>query len=129
MVVSREFEDYTVERLDLFAPTVARRMFGGLGFFHNGLMYALASKNILYFKVNDRNREDFERAGMGPFKPFGGKSYSMSYYELPVDILENDEQLRIWAQRAFSAAFEVSKLSSEKMKKRKRRKKREKTRK
>lgn len=120
MVVSSEFEEYTVERLNLFGPTVARRMFGGLGFFHQGLMFALASNNVLYFKVNDLNREDFERAGMGPFRPYEGKSYSMSYFELPVEILEDDEQLPIWAGKAFSVAIEASKKSKKTNKPKKR---------
>ena len=41
---------------------------------------------------------------MGPFKPFGEEKYAMSYYEVPAEVLENKDEMAIWAQRAWEAA-------------------------
>jgi len=41
---------------------------------------------------------------MGPFKPFGEKSYAMQYYEVPIDVLEDRERLAKWVKKALSAA-------------------------
>jgi DNA transformation protein len=66
-------------------------MFGGVGLYGKGVFFALIAKDTLYFKVDDSNRPDYEAKGIGPFKPFGERSYVMQYYEVPVDILEDKE--------------------------------------
>lgn len=104
MAVSEEFQGYIVERLQCIGEVVAKRMFGGLGFYLDGVHFALASNNTLYFKVDDTNRADYEGAGMDAFKPFGEESYSMSYYEVHAEVLENDKTLREWTNNALAAA-------------------------
>jgi len=104
MAVSEEFQEYILDRLARFGPVVAKKMFGGLGLYLDSLFFALVSKNVLYFKVDDINRPDFEEAGMEPFRPYDDKPYSMGYYEVPPDVLEDDGALISWAQKAFDAA-------------------------
>lgn len=51
---------------DLFAPwgTVSvRRMFGGLGIYREGLMFALVADGELYFKTDRETVATFEAAG------------------------------------------------------------------
>lgn len=108
MAISEEFREYILERLECFGPVVARKMFGSLEFYLSGVHFALASRNVLYFKVDDSNRPDYKAAGMEPFKPFGEKSYSMSYYEVPSEILDDDQALREWAFKAYKAAIRVN---------------------
>ena len=104
MAVSEEFREYVIERLQAVIPVYWRSMFGGLGIYSNQVHFALASKNGLYFKVDDENREDYEQAGMNPFRPFGNDSFVMSYYEVPEDILENPEILAVWVEKSLAAA-------------------------
>ena len=94
MVISGEFKEYILERLECFGPVVARKMFGGL-------------------------RLDFEKAGMGQFKPFGEKSYSMSYYEVPPEVLDDNQALKEWASRAYEAAIRVNTAHLKKKRKKK----------
>jgi DNA transformation protein len=75
-------------------------MFGGAGLYFDGLFFALIADDILYFKVDDSNRPDYEAAGMGPFRPFPDKSTVMRYYEVPIEVLENRDALREWAEKA-----------------------------
>lgn len=104
MPVSDDYLDYVLEQRKPVGPVTARRMFGGVGLYAEGLFFALIADNVLYFKVDDANRPDYEAAGMGPFRPFGGKSYAMSYYEVPVDVLQDEEKIRRWARKALAAA-------------------------
>jgi TfoX-like protein len=55
---------------DLFAPfgaATARRMFSGAGIFADGLMFGRVVRDVIYLKVDDINRKDFEREGSPPF--------------------------------------------------------------
>jgi DNA transformation protein len=104
MPVSDEYMTYVIDQLDAVGPVQAGRMFGGAGLYLDGLFFALIADDVLYFKVDDSNRPDFETAGMGPFRPFPDKSYVMQYYEVPVEVLENRDTLRDWAKKALLVA-------------------------
>ncbi len=52
-----------------------------------------------YCKINDQTRPDFEEYGMRPFRP-SDKQTLKSYYEVPPDVLENEEELISWARKA-----------------------------
>jgi DNA transformation protein len=79
-------------------------MFGGVGIYSGAFFFALIADDVLYFKVDDSNRTDFERRGMGPFRPYGEDGEVMQYYEVPADLLEDPEQLRTWAEKAVAVA-------------------------
>ena len=115
MPVSEEYLDYVVDQLGCIGEVAAKRMFGGVGLYHDGLFFGLIAADALYFKVDDENRPAYETAGARPFQPYGDESYSMSYYEVPVDVLEDVDQLRTWARGAVAAA--ARKGSSRKRKK------------
>ena len=106
MPVSRNYLQYVLDLLKVLGPVTAKRMFGGAGLYHNGLFFALIADDVLYFKVDDENTTDYLSAGTGPFKPYG--SYAMSYYEVPADVLEDEEQLNEWARRAVTAAMRTA---------------------
>ena len=46
-------------------------MFGGVGIYAKEAFFALVDDDVLYLKVDDSNRGDFEARGMSPFQPFG----------------------------------------------------------
>lgn len=79
-------------------------MFGGHGVFLDGVMFGLVADGDLYLKVDDANREDFARAGLGPFV-YGGKDRptTMSYHRAPEPI-EDWRILEPWARGALAAA-------------------------
>ena len=115
MPVSEEYLDYVVDQLGCVGEIAAKKMFGGVGLYHEGLFFGLIASDVLYFKVDDENRPDYETACARPFQPYGEESYSMSYYEVPVDVLEDVDQLRTWTRGAVAAA--ARKASSHKRKK------------
>nr|MBN2278302.1 TfoX/Sxy family protein [candidate division Zixibacteria bacterium] len=111
MGVSEEYREYILERLEVTGRITSRRMFGGLGLYLEGVFFALVSDNVLYFKVDEVNRRDYETAGMAPFSPYGENSYSMSYYEVPEEIIEDDQALAAWSFKAYEAALRNKKPS------------------
>ena len=74
------------------------------GIYFDGLFFALIADDVLYFKVGDSNRSDYEAAGMEAFRPFADKPNVMSYYEVPIEVLENKDRLGEWAQKALQVA-------------------------
>jgi len=87
-------------------------MMGGLTFYADDLIFALADDGRLYFKVGDINQPDYEAAGMTAFSPFeDGKT--MAYWEVPAKVYEDDAELPIWIDKA----VEVSRRSKKKKKK------------
>jgi DNA transformation protein and related proteins len=103
--VSKQYQAFI---LDLLAPLnpVARRMFGGVGLFHGGLMFGLLVRDTFYLRVNDATRETYERAGSGPFTyTRSGREVSLaSYYALPEGLLDQPDELLQWARNAIATA-------------------------
>ena len=104
MAVSDEYLTYVLDQLGCVGCVESRRMFGGAGIYANGLFFALIADDVLYFKVGDSNRSDYEAAGMEAFRPFADKPNVMSYYEVPIEVLENKDRLHEWAQKALQVA-------------------------
>ena len=79
-------------------------MFGGVGVSRHDLFFALIADETLYFKADEISRPDFEAAGCEPFKPFGGDK-AMSYWSVPLDALEDPDEMRAWSAEAEGAAL------------------------
>ncbi len=82
-------------------------MFGGAGVYLDDLMFGLIAGETLFFKVDDRNRADYEAEDSGPFiyEPPSGKTIAMSYYELPERLYDETDELIAWARKALDAAL------------------------
>jgi len=106
MAISDEFVDYVLDQFAGWTEVSARRMFGGAGLYCDEVMFGLIADDVAYLKVDDSNREDFIKAGSSAFNPFPEKSktYIMSYYEIPADVLEDRQLLSQWAERALTVA-------------------------
>ncbi|HSE28005.1 MAG TPA: TfoX/Sxy family protein [Gemmatimonadales bacterium] len=105
MSVSPGFRDLVLEQLGRVAPAVTgRAMFGGVGIYSDGRIFALVDDDILYLKADDLTRPDFEAEGMGPFRPFGPDGEVMQYWRLPDGVLEDTELLAPWVEKAVAVA-------------------------
>ena len=102
--MNKDQEEHVLERLSRVTEVRARTMFGGLGLYSDGLFFALIAHDVLYLKVDDRNRPDFEARGMSPFQPFADKPSMLSYYELPADVLDDPRRLKPWVEKSLAAA-------------------------
>lgn len=102
MPVTPDYRDYVLEQLGHVASITSRSMFGGVGIYADGLFFALIDDDTVYLKVDDGNRDDFLAAGSEPFMPMG--STPMGYYSLPEEVLEDEDELRLWANKAIAVA-------------------------
>ncbi len=103
MTVSPGYQSFVVEQLEQTTSLTSKKMFGGVGLYGDGYFFALIADDRLYFKVDDANRPDFESEGMGPFRPYDD-DHAMQYYEVPIDVLENVDELRVWVGKAIAVA-------------------------
>jgi DNA transformation protein len=105
MPYSKDYLEYVLEQLAGLRHAVSRRMFGGAGLYHEELFFGLIASDTLYFRVNDDNRGDYEALGMSRFRPYKDKPHlSFNYYEVPAHVLEDADELVVWARRSLKAA-------------------------
>ena len=110
MPVTPSFRSFVLEQLGRCVAGIrARSMFGGVGIYGGELFFGLIDDDVLYFKVDETNRPDFEARGMGPFRPYGEHGEVMQYYQVPEDLLEDSELLGQWAERAITVARRAKK--------------------
>src|SRR5215213_1224854 len=72
--VSDGFRSFVLDQLEELGDVMPRAMFGGVGLYHRGIFFGILARDTLYLKVDATNIADFERAGMGPFRPYGDRS-------------------------------------------------------
>jgi DNA transformation protein len=102
---SADFLAWVLEQLEYVQRVTSRRMFGGVGIYSSDRFFALIDEETVYFKVDDSNRAAFESRGMRPFRPFKDRpEYSMGYYEVPADVIEDRDELAAWARDAIAVA-------------------------
>ena len=105
MPVSPDYRDYILDQLSLVENVMSRAMFGGLGLFKAGVMFGILSRmDRFYLKVDDINQPDYEALSAEPFRPHQDSEMTMAYFEVPVEILDDPEELAIWADKAWEAA-------------------------
>jgi DNA transformation protein len=105
MSVSPSYRTFVLEQLGRCGLRVrGRSMFGGVGLYADELFFALLADDALYFKVDDTNRPDFEARGLEPFRPYGEPGETMGYFRVAEDLLEDPEELRVWADKAVAVA-------------------------
>jgi DNA transformation protein and related proteins len=106
MAVSDDFREFVLEQLRPSGRVASRSMFGGVGLYLDGLFFALIDDDTLYFKTDDSNRARYERAGSTPFCPFPGRpDQALGYWQVPAEVLEDADELSIWAREAMNVAL------------------------
>jgi len=87
-----------LESIEGLGDVAQRKMFGGVGIFESGTMFAMVdSKGRVFFRGGDANRALFEEAG-------SEKHERMPYYSVPESILEDPDASRVWAGAAIDAS-------------------------
>lgn len=102
---SADYVEYLKELLAGLGSIQARKMFGGYGIYHDGLMFGLVAEDRLYLKVDEDSKARFRAAGSEPFVYHGGgKTVEMSYWSAPEDAMDAAHAMLPWARLAFAAA-------------------------
>jgi DNA transformation protein len=119
MRVSSGFREFVLDQLAALPGIRDRSMFGGVGLYAGDVFFGILASDVLYFKTDDSNRQDYERTGSRPFKPYADRAMTMPYYAVPIGIVENAPTLVTWAKRAVDVAA-ASKKPAKKAPKKKR---------
>jgi DNA transformation protein len=94
-------------------------MFGGTGFYKNGIMFALEAYGRLFIKTDEENRQTFMDADCEPFKfvDKDGHETVMSYWEPPESALSSPMKMKPWALLGVEASLRKAKPKSKATKK------------
>ncbi|MFT3719930.1 TfoX/Sxy family protein [Pseudorhodoferax sp.] len=97
---------------DVFAPlgrVAVKRMFGGHGIWHDGLMFALVAGGTLYLKADAASASHFDALDLPPFGyERRGRRMQTSYRQAPEILFEDRQQAALWSRRAFEAALRAA---------------------
>ena len=93
------FKDFVLDQLADLRGLTCRAMFGGYGLYRRAKFFGIIHKGRLYFKVTPTTIANYKQQAMKPFRP-NAKQTLKSFYEVPVDILEDSERMTMWAEQA-----------------------------
>ena len=93
------FKDFVLDQMIGLDDVEARRMFGGYGLYRDETFFGIVHRGRLYFKIDESTVGEYRKRKMKPFRP-NAKQTLKSYYQVPVDIIEDADELREWADRA-----------------------------
>ena len=104
------FKEFVLDQLSALPDVRARAMFGAHGLYQGENFFAILDEGRLFFKTDATSEKDFTARGMAPFSyEAKGKTLTMSYHEVPPDVLENAPELVQWARRAIAVAAQKKK--------------------
>jgi DNA transformation protein len=94
---------FALDQLAGLGEVRARRMFGGIGLYCGERFFALMDDGVLYLKADDQTRARYTTRRLKPFQPPGSPP-SINYYTVPASVLEDADDLLVWAGEAIGAA-------------------------
>jgi DNA transformation protein len=108
--VAPEFRDFVLDQLARVPELRSKSMFGGVGLYSGERFFGIVAADELFLKVDDSNRAAYEAAGSEPFRPLADakRAVSMSYWRVPIEVLEDPAELAEWARAAIRAAGAAS---------------------
>lgn len=101
--------------LDLFAglgPVSIRRMFGGKGIYHDGVIIAVVIRGELRLKADAETAPQFADAGSTQWTYIGsrhGKEVAMPYWSVPDSAIDDPDEMAKWARLAYEAGVRFGK--------------------
>jgi DNA transformation protein len=99
------FKEFVLDQLSALPDVRAKAMFGAHGIYSGETFFGILDEGRLFFKTDAASQADYTARGMGPFTyEARGKVMTMSYHEVPPDVLEQPLELAGWARRAIQVA-------------------------
>lgn len=108
MALQAEFVSWFEELFSVVPDTTVKKMFGGVGAFRHGLMYALALSNgQISLKADAETISQFKAEGCEEWshERKDGKRTYMGYWYIPERLTEDPDELQKWAMKAFEVAI------------------------
>lgn len=97
--LKHEYKEFILDQLRHLDGVECKQMFGGFGLYCTGIFFGIIANGSVYFKADATTVNAYKDKGMGPFKP-SAKQTLKNYYEVPPEILEDEQQLANWALKS-----------------------------
>jgi DNA transformation protein len=99
------FKEFVLDQLRALPDVRAKAMFGAHGLYQDEHFFGILDEGRLFFKTDVKSQADYVARGMEPFSyESKGRMMTMSYHEVPPDVLEDAPELVAWARRAIEVA-------------------------
>lgn len=112
MAVSNQYVAHAVECMARVAPVSYRRIFHGVGVYHQGQQFALIVNDRVYFRADEQSAILYEQRAMSVFCPSAAQRADVGFYHLPEEILANPAELIHWLRIAVEAAQNASSMEN-----------------
>jgi DNA transformation protein len=96
---NKDFLDFVLDQLGGLRGVRHRRMFGAFGLYKGDYFFGIVDNGRLYLLTDETTRGHYEEKGMKAFQPTPDQKLK-HYFEVPVDVLEHDGDLKEWVRRA-----------------------------
>lgn len=103
MTQADSYKEFILDQLDSLGGLRCGGMFGGYGLYQGDVFFGIISKSRLYFKTDATSRQAYLDRGMRAFRP-NPRQELQTYYEVPVEVLEDRDELARWASEAIRNA-------------------------
>jgi DNA transformation protein and related proteins len=110
MVASTAYASFLAEQLSPLGRVSLRRMFGKSGVFCDGVMLGMVTSNTLYLRVDEQTPAFFSEAQAHPPLSYrkGGEDIDLAFWRAPERLLDEPQELLLWARAALAAAHRVA---------------------
>jgi DNA transformation protein len=113
IMADESFKAFVLDQLSALPEIRARAMFGAHGLYAGEKFFGILDAGRLFFKTGADNLADYTARDMEPFTyEMKGKVMTMSYHEVPPEILEQPQELVRWARKAIAHAGTKKKKQS-----------------
>ena len=105
MAVDAELVAWVAEAMEPVGTVTHRAMMGGATLYLDGVVFAIADDDALWFKADKVSDAEWDAAGAARFTySMGeGRTGSMNYRRAPDGVYDDAEELRRWAGLAVEA--------------------------
>lgn len=111
--IIRFMEDERIRELfEGLGPVSIRRLFGGKGIYHDGVIVALILRGELMLKGDDQVGPEYEAAGGRHWvytHSRHGKQVAMPYWSVPESALDDPHEMTMWARKAYQVGLRAGK--------------------
>ena len=92
-------------------PVTIKRMFGGKGVYHRGIIIAIELRGEMILKADDVTGPLFDEAGARRWIYEGrkGKAINMPYWSIPDDAFDDPDVMAQWVRLAYEAGLRAEK--------------------
>jgi len=102
---SAELIGYLVDMVErAIGPIRTRKMFAGVGIWQDELFFAMIHDDVLAIRLDESDEAEYIRLGFVPNDPSSAGKGRKRYYEVPADIIEDEEVLGDWLAKSLRTA-------------------------